>query len=128
MQRRRLAADVLAQRVDLVAGDVQLVAALVAQQQVVALDPADRALDHALVVTDAVLVVHDVVAGLQVLEEAGALPLARPWLTVGAPPAGEVALGDDRQLGFRQRAAAVQRSGDDVSARLGEVGRSAWRW
>ena len=102
MQRRSLAPDVLAQRVDLIAGHVQLVAALVSQQQVVALDPADRALDHALVVTDAVLVVDDVVAGLQVLEEAGALPLARPWLTVGAPPTGEVAFGDDRQLGFRQ--------------------------
>ena len=101
MQRRGLAPDVLAKRVDLIAGDVQLVAALVPQQQVVALDPADRALDHALVVPDTVLVVHDVVARLQVLEEAGALPLARPWLTVGASPAGEVAFGDDRQLGFR---------------------------
>ena len=128
MQRGCLAADVLAQRVDLIAGHVQLVAALVPQQQVVALDPADRALDHALVVADAVLVVHDVVAGLQVLEESGALPLARPRLAVGAPPAGEVAFGEDRQLGFRQRAAAVQGSGDHVAAGLGDVGRRRWRW
>ena len=66
--------------VDLVAGHVQLVAALVVQQQVVALGPADRALDHSLVLADAVLVVHDVVAGLEVLEQAGALALARPRL------------------------------------------------
>ena len=70
VQRRGLAADVLAQRVDLVGRHVQLVAALVGDEQVVALDAADRALDHALVLADAVLVVHDVVAGLEVLEEA----------------------------------------------------------
>ena len=78
VQRRRLAADVLAQRVDLVGRDVQLVAALVGDEQVVALDAADRALDHALVLADAVLVVDDVVAGLEVLEVVGALALARP--------------------------------------------------
>jgi hypothetical protein len=69
VERRRLPADVLAQRVDLVARHVQLVAALVREEQVVALGPADRALHHALVLADAVLVVHDVVAGLEVLEE-----------------------------------------------------------
>ena len=56
VQRRRLAADVLAQHVDLVGRDVQLVAALVGDEQVVALDATDRALDHALVLADAVLV------------------------------------------------------------------------
>ena len=69
VQRRRLAADVLAQRVDLVGRHVELVVALVLEQQVVALDAADRALDHAVVAADAVLVVDDVVAGLEVLEE-----------------------------------------------------------
>ena len=66
----------MAHRVDLVAGHVELVVALVLEQQVVALDAADGALDHALVAADAVLVVHDVVAGLEVVEEAGALALA----------------------------------------------------
>ena len=73
VQRRCLAADVLAQRVDLVGRHVELVAALVRDEQVVALDAADGPLDHALVLADAVLVVHDVVAGLEVLERAGAL-------------------------------------------------------
>ena len=37
-----------------------------------------------------------------------------------APPAGEVGLGDDRHLGVRQRAAAVQRGDDDAAARARE--------
>ena len=117
--------DVLAQAVDLVARHVELVAALVGEQQVVALDAADGALDHPLVVPDAVLVVDDVVARLEVLEEAGSLALARPGLTVGSAPTGEVALGDDGQLRLGQRAAAVQRGDDDVAAGPGEVGASA---
>ena len=95
-------------------GHVELVAALVRDEQVVALDAADRPLDHALVLADAVLVVHDVVAGLEVLERAGAVgALARAGGAVGAATAGEVALGDDRHLRVRQRAAAVQRRDDD---------------
>ena len=120
MQLRCLAADVLADRVDLVGRDVQLVAALVGDEQVVAFDAADRALDHALVLADAVLVVHDVVAGLEVLERGrrlAALAVAR--LAVGAAAAGEVGLGDDRDLGVRQGAAAVERCDDDRSARPG---------
>ena len=42
VQRGRLAADVVADGVDLVGRDVELVAALVLEQQVVALDAADR--------------------------------------------------------------------------------------
>ena len=121
VQRRRLAADVLAQHVDLVRRHVQLVVALVGDEQVVALDAADRALDHALVAADAVLDVDDVVARLEVLEEAGAVASARPRPAVGAAAAGEVALGDDRQLGRRQRDAVVQRGDDDVAAGPGEV-------
>ena len=41
VQRRRLAADVVAHRVDLVGRHVELVAALVLEEQVVALDAAD---------------------------------------------------------------------------------------
>ena len=78
MEHRRLAADVLAQHVDLVRRHVQLVVALVGDQQVVPLHPADGALDHALVLADAVLDVHDVVAGLEVLEDADPVALAGP--------------------------------------------------
>ncbi len=119
MERRGLATDVLAQRVDLVARHVELVAALVRDEQVVAFDAADVALDHSLVLADAVLVVDDVVAGLQVFERAGAVAaLARPGGAVRPSPAGEVALGDDRHLGVRQRAPAMERRHDDRSAGL----------
>ena len=69
----RFTADVLAQRVDLIGRHVQLVVALVGEQQVVALDPADRALDHALVPPDAVLEVDDVHPRTQVLEDPDAV-------------------------------------------------------
>ncbi len=116
VQLRCFAADVLAQRVDLVGRHVELVAALVRDEEIVALDTADGPLDHALVLPDAVLVVHDVVAGLQVFERAGALALLLADGAVGAAPAGEVALGDDRHLRVRQRAAPVQRGDDDAAA------------
>jgi hypothetical protein len=88
----------VAHGVDLVGRDVELVAALVLEQQVVALDAADGPLDHAGVAGHAVLVVHDVVAGLEVLEEPGALALGGAGPPVGAPTTGEVGLGDDGQL------------------------------
>ena len=115
VQLRRLAADVLAQGVDLVGRDVELVAALVRDQQVVALDAPDGPFDHALVLADAVLVVHDVVAGLEILERRRGLPLGLADRSVGASPTGEIALGDDRHLGVRQRAAAVQRRDRDAA-------------
>ena len=118
VQLRCLAADVLAQRVDLVGRHVELVAALVRDQQVVALDAADRPLDHALVLADTVLVVHDVVAGLEVLERRRRLALLLAHGAVGAASAGEIALGDDRHLGVRQGAATVQRSDGDAAAGL----------
>ena len=93
-----LAAGVVADGVDLVGRDVELVVAPVLEQQVVALDAADGPLHHAGVAGDAVVVVHDVVAGLEVVEEAGRVALARAGLAVGAAPAGEVGLGEHRQL------------------------------
>ena len=78
VQRRRLAADVLAQHVDLVGRDVQPVVALVGDEEVVTLDAADAPLDHALVATDAVLDVDDVVARFEVLEEPGAVATSGP--------------------------------------------------
>ena len=76
-ERRRLAAGVVPHRVDLVGRHVELVVAAVLEQQVVALDAADGALDHAAVAGHAVLVVHDVVAGLEVVEEALRVALRR---------------------------------------------------
>ena len=70
VEARRVAARVVAHGVDLVGRHVELVVALVLEEQVVALDAADGPLHHAAVARHAVLVVHDVVAGLQVVEEA----------------------------------------------------------
>ena len=69
LRRGRVAAGVVAHGVDLVGRHVELVVALVLEQQVVALHAADGALHHAAVAGHAVLVVHDVVAGLEVVEE-----------------------------------------------------------
>ncbi len=121
VQGGRLPADVLAQHVDLVGRDVQLVVALVGDEEVVALDAADGPLDHPFVAADAVLDVDDVVARLEILEEPGALAPARPRPSVGVPAPGEVALGDDGQLGRRQRDAMVQGSNDHVATGTGEV-------
>ena len=118
VQYRGFAADVLADGVDLIAGDVELVAALVGEQQIVTLDAADAALDHALVVADAVLVVHNVVAGLQVFEEPGALPLAWPRLAMGAASSCEITFGNDRDLGRGHDAAAMQWGDDHPTTRL----------
>src|SRR5690606_32265997 len=84
-----VAAGVVADGVDLVGGDVELVVALVLEQQVVALGAADRPLDHAAVAGDAVLVVDDVVADLQVVEEPLGVPPAGPGPAVGAAAPGE---------------------------------------
>ena len=64
------ATGVVPHRVDLVGRHVEPVVALVLEQEVVALHAADGALHHAAVSGDAVLVVDDVVASLEVVEEA----------------------------------------------------------
>ncbi len=117
----RLAADVVAHGVDLVRRHVELVAALVLEQQVVAVDAADRALHHAAVAADAVVVVDDVVARAEVLEDAGGLAAAGPGRAVGAPAAGEVGLGEHGELDVGQHDAGVQRRHDDVAARSRQV-------
>ena len=138
VERGRLAADVVADGVDLVGRDVELVAALVLEQQVVALDPADGPLDHAAVAADAVVVVDDVVAGLEVLEDARRLPPAGPRGAVGPAAAGEVGLGQHRQLDLGEdgaecgaaprrsaRPARVSRSSTGRLARRGRVRESS---
>ena len=95
VQGRRLATGVPADGVHLVGRDVELVAALVLEEQVVARDTADRALDHARVPRHTVHLVHDEVAGGQRVVEIRAAARAT-GLAVHPPTAGEVGLGDDR--------------------------------
>src|SRR5207237_940582 len=89
VQCRRLTAGVVAHGVDLIGRHVELVAALVLEQEVVAFGAADGAFHHAAVASRAVLVVHDVVAGLQVLEEALGVGAARTRTPVGTPATGD---------------------------------------
>ena len=104
------------ERVDLVGRDIELVATLVRNEEVVPLDATDGPLDHALVLADTVLVVHDVAAGLQVFERArGLTALAGAGSAVGASAAGEVRFGDDRHLGVGKGAAPVEGSDHDLA-------------
>jgi len=112
---RRFAADVLANRVDLIGRHVQLVAALVGEQQVVALCAADRAADETLELADTVVVVNDVVAGLQVLE-CGARS-ARLLATRPGSTSGQVGLGDECELRAGHERAMVQSLHRDEHAR-----------
>ena len=66
--------------------------------------------------------VDDEVARLEVFEEPGGLALAGSGGAVGAPAAGEVGLGDDRQLRLVEHRAHVQRCDDDATAGAGEGG------
>src|SRR5258706_4023512 len=109
MERGRLAAHVMAHRVDLIARHVEAVAALVLEQQVVALDAIDRLLHHSGVATDAVLVVDDVVAGLQVLEEADRVARARTARTVSAAATREIGLGEYGERNLVEDEAALDR-------------------
>src|SRR5690606_7212127 len=101
---------------DLVGGDVELVVAPVLEQQVVALDPADGPLHHAAVPGDAVLVVHDVVARLEVVEEAGGVGAATAGHAVGAAPSGEVALAEEGELQVGEDDPTLERRDDEVEA------------
>ena len=104
----------MADRVDLVGRHVEPVVALVLQQQVVAFDAADGPLDHAAVAGDAVLVVDDVVALLEVVEEALGVAPAGPGPPVGAAAAGEVGLGQHGQPDAAEHRAALERRHHDL--------------
>ena len=113
VQRRRVAAGVLAHRADLVGGYVELVVALVLEQQVVALGAADGARDHAVVARDPVGLVHDVVALGQVLVEVDRFArAAHP--PVHAPPSREVGLRDERDLRAAEHRPALERCDHDA--------------
>ena len=90
MQRGSLAADVLADRIDVIGWHVQLVAVLVRQQQVVTLRTTDGTRDHSLVLADAVDVMHDEIAGLQVLEYRRCVAAWRARYAMGTAATGEV--------------------------------------
>ena len=99
---------------DLVGGDVDL-AVLELEPEVVALDAAHGERLHLEVAADAVLVVHDVVARLErVVVVDPAARAARA--AVHAPTAGEVGLGDERELGAREHDAPLERRDDDATA------------
>ena len=112
VELRGLRADVLADLVELVGRDEQLVgrcaafARRVFDDQVFARRPvgagADGALAHADEPADAVLLVHHVVAGLQLHQVDGlAAALRRFRLAGGGGAAGQVAFGEQRDLGRR---------------------------
>ena len=109
-----VAAGVVADGVDLVGGDVEAIVALVLEQQVVAVDAADGPLHHAAVAGDAVLVVDDVVALLQVVEEALGVATPGPGLAVGPAAPGEVGLGQQRHLDAPQHRTALERGDVDL--------------
>ena len=122
-QGGRLSPGVGAQQVDLIGGHVQLVAALVFEQQVIALHPADGAAHHAPEATDAVLVVDHEATDGQVIEEG--LGVAGPGSgpAVGPPTTGEVALRQHRQLERGIQEAAFERLEHDPDTGIGQGGR-----
>ena len=99
--RRRLAAGVGGEQLDLVGRQVEPVPAPVLEEQVVAGGAAHGAGDHAAVAGHPVLAVDDVAARGQVVEEPVDRPGPGPGLPVGAAPAGDVGLGQHRHLGRR---------------------------
>ena len=98
-ERRRLAAAVGGDRLDLVHRQVEAVGAPVLQDQVVTGGPAHGPRRHALEAGDAVLAVDDEAPGLEVVEEPVRRPGPRAGPAVGHPPAGDVGLREHRHLG-----------------------------
>ena len=122
-QGGRLTPGVRPQQVDLIGRHVQLVAALVFEQQVIAFHPADRAAHHAPEATHAVLVVDHVAPDGQVIEEG--LGVAGPGSgpAVGPPATGEIALGQHRQLERGVQEAAFEGLEHDPDTGIGQGGR-----
>ena len=115
-QLRFLTAGVLADEPDVLGVHVDAVAALELDDEPVTGDTEHLLGLHAVVAADSVHAVHDEIADGEtfvVIET-----LARTARTpVDAPAAGEVRLGDERDLLRRQDRAAIERSNDDVDAR-----------
>ncbi len=116
--RGRVAAGIGSEEVDLIGGEVELVARAVLEQQVVAGRTAHGAGDHASVPCNAVLAVDDEVAGREVVEESVDRPGTSAGLPVRPTPAGHVGLGHHRDPTSGEHETAVERS-DDEAARRG---------
>jgi hypothetical protein len=121
VQRGALAAGVRAEQVHLVGRYVQLVAALVLEEQVVALDAADGAAHHPTEAAHPVLVVHHVGAGGQVVEKGlgAAGPPAGP--AVRSAPAGQVTFGEHGDLERRPEEPALEALHPQVDPRVGQA-------
>ena len=119
LHRRRVASGIGREQLDLVGGQVELVAAPVLEQQIVAGGPAHGPGDHPAVAGHAVLAVDDVIARGEVVEEAVDGPGPGPGLAVGAAAPGDVGLGQNGHL----------RSGKDeapVDSRHHDPGSGRW--
>ena len=111
-----IAAGVRSDRVNLVGGDVELVAAAVLEEQVVTFGATEGALDQAPVARDAVNVVDDVCARCEVVEEALAGSLPRPSDAVRPAPSRDVRLGEDCELRVGKDGALLELGDRDVDA------------
>ena len=113
---RRLATRVLADEPDVLGVDVDAIAALELHDEPVARDAEHLVRLHAEVATDAVHAVHDVVAlGETLVVVDAAARAARP--AVNAAAAGQIGLGDDRELDPGEHDAAIERRDHHVHAR-----------
>ena len=121
-QLRRVATGVLADDVDLIGRDVDLLVAAELDEQVVALELEHRARDHAREPTDAVLTVHDVVARREAFVVVGrALRAARRAVHRRRPVRSASATSASRT---RHDRAAVERRDDDAGTRRVEQRRA----
>ena len=112
VERRRLAARVLAHQPDLIGGHVDHAVAEL-QREVVALDARHGERLHLDVAADTVHVVHDVVARLERVVVVGAAARAAR-ASVHAATAGEVGFGDERELRRRQHHPAADGRDDEL--------------
>ena len=95
MQRWCFTADVLTNQADLFGRNVELVATLVRNEQVVTFDAANRTLDHSFVLANAVMSVDDIATGLQIFEDSARGTTAGCAAFAGTTPTTEVCLADD---------------------------------
>ena len=111
--RLALGADVLLHPIQLIRGHVQLVGALVADVQKVAVGALAGQAHHAHELAHAVVLVHHVIAHLQIGEGGDLLARARTAAALLAVHAVDVGLGHQRKPDLRIEEAPVQRQRED---------------